>query len=163
MSPKVVKTLFAVSSVFILCLLPVFFGGCGSGCGGDVAPDGSAITIFPKDFKLSDGGSSVSTTTQDFTISIHNADGRPLNNVELVFGVNVQEWGVAQMMTTSNENMSNPATVCTGDDGTYTVRIQLLSGAGMIYKSQLVATSGTAGGLAKIDVKALTTGGSGGG
>ncbi len=157
------KRLLAVSSVFILCLLPVFFVGCGSGCGGDVAPDGSKITIFPKDLKISDGSSSVTTTTQDFTISVHNADGMPLNDVELVVGANGQEWGVAQMMTTGNSNLSNPATVCTGDDGTYTVRLQLLSGAGMVYKFQLEATSGTAGGLAKIDVKALATAGGGGG
>jgi hypothetical protein len=157
---KTGRILFTVSAVFILFLVPVLFSGCGS----DSAPDGSTITIFPKDFKLTDGGSSVTTTTQNFTISVHNADGLPLNDVELVVLANGQEWGVAQMMTTGNSNLSNPATVFTGDDGTYTVRIQLLSGGGMIYKFQLEATSGTAGGLAKIDVKASTgsTGGGGG-
>ncbi len=154
---KTGRILFAVSAVLILFLVPVLFSGCG-----DVAPDGSTIKIFPKDFKLSDGGSSVTTTTQDFTISVHNADGLPLNDVELVVGANGQEWDVAQMMTTGNSNLPNPASVRTGDDGTYTVRVQLRSGDGMVYKFNLEATSGTAGGLAKIDVKA-TTGSTGGG
>ena len=156
---KTRSILFSVSAVLMLFLLPVLFSGCGSGCGGDVAPDGSQITIFPTEFKLTDGSSTVTTTTQDFTISVHNPDGMPLNDVELVLGANGQEWGVAQMMTAGNANLSNPASVCTGDAGTYTVRVQLLSGAGMAYKFQLEVTSGTAGQEADIDVKAATASG----
>jgi hypothetical protein len=147
------------------CLLfAVLLWGCGS-LGSDpvTAPPDSTITINP--------GTMTATCTDDpevegdacevatwhtvfFTIYVQNSDGTPLGKVKITISYPwavPDSFGAVQLYDGDNK-VNSPFDAETDDFGVYYLRFDYLLGGGFTYNGDLEVRSGSAYGIATIDV-----------
>ncbi|MBZ0157248.1 MAG: hypothetical protein K8I29_13685 [Alphaproteobacteria bacterium] len=137
-------------SLLLLCL--VALSGCGGG--GNSAPSGSTLTINPTETNVTDTSSSVSWTTQFYTISLKNSEGKSLGKtkVTITFPWAVpSSFGVVQFYD-GDTPVNSPFDVETDDFGVYYLRLDLQSGGGLSYSGDLEARSGEAFASSRISV-----------
>ncbi len=115
-------------------------------CGGDYsAPADSTISITPGDIAISNGTSPATWSTQQFTISVKDANGIPLNNVKIwisyVWAI-PNEYALVQLHDGDDE-VDSPMSGTTDVDGIYNLRFDFQSGGGLSYEADIVVTSGS--------------------
>ncbi len=115
-------------------------------CGGDYsAPVDATITIIPVEIAYSDGTGTVTTSSEQFTIAVKDANGIPLNDVEIwisyVWAI-PNEYALVQLFDGDNPKDS-PMSVTTDINGVYNLRFDFQSGGGLSYLADLVVTSGS--------------------
>ncbi len=133
------------------------------GCGGYDAPlsgeytsppeDGS-ITINPSTIKIKDASGPVVTDREQFQIVVTNADGIPLDNVEVVVSY---PWAVPSpagfvQFYDGDTPVDSPMTVVTDQNGTYIVKFNYLRG-GISYEGEFQFISGSLYGSATFKVE----------
>ncbi len=126
-----------------------------AGCSGDkvTAPTGSTVSINPVSVTVTDANPSA-YHPQYFTITIKDEKGNPVQNAEvsISFPVAVPDsLGYAQLYDGSTPKNS-PLTATTNADGVYYLRMDLLSGGGVSYTTNLEIRSGSAFASATITV-----------
>lgn len=127
-----------------------------AGCGDKLtAPSGSAISISPDSFAPpADTSSATSTHSQYFTISLKDADGKPLKNreISIFFPYAVPDSSSYAQLYDGSTPKNSPFTANTNMDGVYYLRIDYLSGGGISYSGNLEIRSGSVFGSATITI-----------
>ena len=125
------------------------------GCGGyDSPPEDGSITISPSSIKITDASGPVETDREQFLIVVKDANGIPLNNVEVVVSY---PWavpspaGVVQLYDGSKP-VDSPMTVITDENGAYIVKFDYQRG-GIEYKGDFQFTAGSLFGSATFEVE----------
>jgi len=126
--------------IFALTLMMV---ACGNS---DVsAPPGSTITISPAGLKVEDGRTQVYYDQQLFTVTVHDAEGRPIRDAEITIfylWAEPNPSAVVQLYDSNNNPVDSPFTAHTDEFGTYTFYFGFNSGGGLSYKADLEVRSG---------------------
>jgi len=137
----------------LLLTMMVLLSACG---GGRVAPTGSEILFSPSEFTLTDGGGTASQTESvRFLVSVLDAEGHALNDVDVTFSMLGVPWGVADPRITVNGNdLTNPVTLTTDSSGSIELWVAFVSGGGLEYKFNILATSGNVSETLSFEVKA---------
>ncbi len=134
----------------ILTGLFLMLAGCGGGVdlgpsGSVCAPEGSTITILPDSLTITDGSTTPSWHTQNFTIVVKNAQEIPLNDVEIwiTFPWAVPDsTGVVQLFA-GNTPKDSPMSAVTDENGVFNLRFDYQSGGGLDYFGDLEVRSCT--------------------
>lgn len=125
----------------ICCLL---FSVALWGCGGNGAPAGSVITINPTSNTITDAGTDVTTHTFNYTISLVDSTGKPLGftHVEISCPLaNPDVFNVIQLFDSDTPRKS-PFEAVTNDIGVYYLRVDVQTGGGLKYTTNVEARSG---------------------
>jgi hypothetical protein len=127
------------------------------GCADDdlnSAPASATITINPSSFKLSDGTATARTHTKYFLIAVKDVNGFSLKEITLRIAfiwAKPDIYGLVQFYHLGSK-VNSPFNVSTDGNGTYTLRMDFLSGGGWEYKGTLQVTSAAAYGSADFEV-----------
>ncbi len=138
----------------VLILLSVFLlSACG---GGTDAPATATMTISPSSFTFTDSTTTQSETTQTFSIVVKNAQGIPLNDVDIWISSLLaapNAFDVIQLHDGNNEEGS-PMKVKTDDNGVYILRVDFKHGNSLSYSSPIQVVSASISASADFDVDA---------
>jgi hypothetical protein len=134
--------------ILYLALISIFvipFGCGGGGESSEDAPAEATMTINPEEIKVTDGSLKVTKHTEYYHITVKDARGNPLKNVELrinfIWAV-PDVYGVVQFYK-GNNPVNTPLNVLTDEDGTYILKFTFESGGGYEYSGTLDVTSGS--------------------
>ncbi len=148
MLKRFIPGLFILTSLFIL-------SACGNS-GGNQAPATATITVSPTEFELSDGTATATWSTHFFSIVVKDAQGRPLNDVDLDISY---VWAVPNsagyvQLYDGNTPVDSPMEATTDEHGQYHLRFDFQSGGGLVYSASLEVRSGSLFGSADFSVDA---------
>ncbi len=141
----------------LLPLMLFFIVNCG-GAKNPAAPSGSVITINPSSFELTTGSTlPVTYRTAYFTITVYqdSAKTKPLDNIKItidhIFASPAERYYI--QFYHDGERVESPFTVNTDSYGTYTLRVDFMSGGGVAFKGDINVRSGSAFINATFEVK----------
>jgi hypothetical protein len=143
------------SSLAIVSFLFMSFG-----CGGETAPEGSEIIIYPDKVEIKSEYVQTNIATQYFRIVVTKEDinGKilPVNDAEIwiafIWAV-PDSVGVVQLYD-GNTPVDSPMSVKTDKDGVYNLRFDYQHGGGIWYYGDIEVSSGSAFTLAEFKVDA---------
>ncbi|NOZ67668.1 MAG: hypothetical protein GXP46_00130 [Deferribacteres bacterium] len=144
MSKRFLVNMVLLSFVFILF-----------GCGGyDSPPEDGSITVSPSSIKITDPSGPVEIDRGQFLVVVKDADGIPLNNVEVVVSY---PWAVpspagAVQFYDGSTPVNSPMTVITDKNGAYIVKFSYQRG-GIEYKGDFQFIAGSLSTTATFEVE----------
>ncbi|GEM_PF-2111555 len=151
-----VKKFFIVLSLLGVVFITQGCGGYGSlfSDGYTSPPEDATITVSPPSTKITDGGGTVETDEEQFLVVVKDANGIPLNNVEVVVSY---PWAVPSpagfvQLYDGSTPVDSPMTVITDPNGAYIVKFAYKRGGGVAYKGDFQFIAGSLSTTATFEV-----------
>lgn len=132
----------------VVALVALLAGGCGTPA--EDAPDGGTIEFFPNDVAWTIAAGGCIDLNETFTVVVRNADGDPLNDVEVRFTAALAP-GALEFVTSAGTDAGVPVVRRTTDNNGEIILLVHVNGCGA-FADDVEARSGALFGTAHIDV-----------
>jgi len=129
-------------------------------CGDVSAPPDSTITINPSSLTIENADTDAKWTTQYYTVAVVDKDGNPVGDVKLSISfiwASPNPYNLVHLYKGDNR-VDSPFDATTDEFGSYTFRLDFISGGGYEYKGDLEVRSGAAFASSTLDVSTGSTG-----